>query len=99
LALVSLYRMAGSTMFSLAYGIKVESISDPLLVDFESAAGAAISAALPGAFLVVRVSSSLLQLPPRYFAFLYPHYSSIVYYTTLNHFLLLFRYCSLSETC
>jgi hypothetical protein len=42
-------------MFSLAYGIKVESISDPLLVDFESAAGAAISAALPGAFLVVRI--------------------------------------------
>jgi hypothetical protein len=89
--------MAGSTMFSIAYGIKVESISDPLLVDFESAAGAAIRAALPGAFLVVRASLIRFRILLRSSVYWHPPHSRVVYYTNLDH--PGFHHYYLPETC
>jgi hypothetical protein len=51
--------MAGSTMSDIAYGLKVDSNKDQLLIDFEKVSYAGVQAGLPGSWLVVCASRPL----------------------------------------
>jgi hypothetical protein len=47
--------MTGGTLLNVAYGLEVRGLDDPLYIKSEAALNAALKAALPEAFLVVRV--------------------------------------------